>query len=351
MKKHIFYILLIGGFCGLLLFTLTFSREKHPNNGFNRNFIDVKLQQKKVLDLQSSSFIFIGSSDTGVLLRNFEHPTLMYRITKSSKNIDTISLKVPSDFNTTAAYTNITVLQPYSYLTNSSGSIIMLHKNINFKIPNTAFDQSCAISSNSIIVRVVKTNNGQKQRQLTKLVLSKGITIAKEFALPKQVDGFFCTDGQLSFNAKHSKLFYTYFYRGNFLCLDTNLQLLYESKTIDTVHRAKIKLGVTTSRFKDGTILESTILTDPSNLVNDFYTSNGDKIYILSALSADNEKVSIFDKKQSIDVYSEKEGKYLYSFNIPRYKGYKLDRFIVSDNSLSAIFNTFLVTYSINNAY
>lgn len=138
-----------------------------------------------------------------------------------------------------------------------------------------------------------------------------------------------------------------YFYRGLVLCLDTNLNLKYKLKTIDTVTKAAIKIGLYKEKLKDGSSISRITQTTPTELTNRYLTTYEDKIYILSGLKADNDLTTEFNKNQPIDVYSINNGKYLYSFYIPKYKEQKVNFFQIKKNKIIAIFGTNLVTFDL----
>jgi len=136
-----------------------------------------------------------------------------------------------------------------------------------------------------------------------------------------------------------------YYYRGEFLSLDTNLNLLYKSKTIDTVLTAdittKVKINV-----KENT--RTTMQTKPPNVVNAFITSDKNHIYVRSKLKADNDTDSKFVDNSIIDTYDIVSGKYKSSFYLPRYKGRKVSNFQIKGNILLAMYGRYLVKYGID---
>src|SRR5690606_27633545 len=60
--------------------------------------------------------------------------------------------------------------------------------------------------------------------------------------LQKQIDGIICTDGILVYDSEQQRLFYVYYYRNQFLCLNSTLDLLYRGNTLDTISRVKISI-------------------------------------------------------------------------------------------------------------
>ncbi|MCG1037959.1 hypothetical protein KI686_16295, partial [Polaribacter sp. DS7-9] len=58
--------------------------------------------------------------------------------------------------------------------------------------------------------------------------------------LEKQIDGLFCTDGMLHYNRKRHQLIYLYYYRNQYILMDTLLNIVHKGNTIDTNRVAKI---------------------------------------------------------------------------------------------------------------
>src|SRR5690606_22443648 len=116
------------------------------------------------------------------------------------------------------------------------------------------------------------------------------------------------------------------YYIGEFLCSDTNLNLVYRAKTIDTVKNVDIESKVKSSKI-DNQSVQVLIHSKPPKIVNRYLTINDNKLYVLSRSISDNEHRSATKKNSSIDVYSIGKGKYLYSFYIPKYRNIKVQEF------------------------
>lgn len=170
---------------------------------------------------------------------------------------------------------------------------------------------------------------------------------AKTYTLPagffKDRKDNFSVDGFACYNKAAGKVIYTFYYRNKFLCLDTGMNLLYTASLIDTNSVAKIELG----EYKaDGKRIRT--LAKPALTVNKRAYSNGNFVFIESALAADNEDQAVFDKHVVLDVYLLNNGSYSYSLYLPKYNGEKLLDFAVQGDLLIALYEKHLVSYSIN---
>lgn len=235
------------------------------------------------------------------------------------------------------------------YVTNKLGDISVWSKQYakNYNLSPLIFDAVKGVSQNSVVVRNFSIYQGQRQTELSKVSLSTEAKTEQKFILPKQIDGFFSTDGKIHYDKKHSRVFYLFFHRGEFLCLDTNLNLVYNAKTIDTVRFAKIKFGPYKDKFVNGILIKNRNLIAPLETVNRTITTDEDYVYIHSHLRSDNESKSTYLKNESIDIYLLKNGKYVRSFYLPRYKNMRLRDFKVSDQYIFAIYGNQVLSFFI----
>lgn len=212
------------------------------------------------------------------------------------------------------------------------------------KLPGTAFDQYSAIGKQSIACREVFIKNDQPHRRLTKMTTNR---VVGYFNLEGQGDEFFSNDGMLKYSSKHGRLIYSHFYRGEFICLDTNLNLLYTINTIDTVRNPVIQVA-TRERSDEMRITKSHIQSKLPRVINNNLFLDNEYIYITSELKADNEKNARWRSNQVLDVYGILNGQYRYSFYVPKYKREKLRDFVIKDNLIVCIFGDHLISYKLN---
>lgn len=345
MKIKIFYILFTI-VCGSFIMYLLSLKENQEKNAFTRKFINPNIKLKHVIKL-TTQFLLAEKPKDKIILDNYKDKSHLYSIDFSLKEIDTIPLHTPKGFNKSLNVYKAS-LESSIYLTNSFSEIVTFNQAIinSYKISNLNFDVFRPISQKSLVVRARKEIEKEKDRQLVKLSLKKSASIIKIFTIPKQIDGFFCNDGWLHFDEANSVIFYMYYYRGEFLCLDTNLNLKYKAKTIDTITKANIKTAFSSTRLNNGTRFNQVVPKNPPKLVNRHLTTNNDHVYVLSGLKADNETQSEFQSNQQVDVYSTKNGKYLHSFYIPKYKNQKLNYFEIKGDTIVAVFGIYLVTFN-----
>lgn len=147
----------------------------------------------------------------------------------------------------------------------------------------------------------------------------------------------------LAYNKDSKRLFYVEHYTNNIYCIDTNLNLIYHSNTIDTT---------TTSDLNVKTIMlgeyHKITPTAPSFVVNRYVFASKDYLFIMSGLKSDNESVLGFKNNSPVDVYSSTTGKYLKSFQLPDLKGKKATSISISNDILVALYNDCISTYKLD---
>ena len=345
MKKNFFNLILIMGIGIILLLLLKYFYFNNNKNNFLRKKVKANLELKNVIHMSDHIF-FVGQDDEYVVLQLLKDKFHFIKVDNNLKKIDTINLKMSKDFQTESnIYSgrlgdDIYLSNPYSDVIKFKGNNIE-----SYKVKKLRFSSIKPVSENSIIGRAKSSENRDNHRELVKIDLKDDGANRKKYIIPKQVDGFFCSDGWLHYDKNNEKILYMYFYRGQVLCLDTNLNLEYKLKTIDTVTRAAIKVGLYNDKLQDGSRVSRLTQITPSELTNRYLTTYENKIYVLSGLKADNDLTSEFNENQPVDVYSLNNGKYLYSFYIPKYKGQGINFFQIKKNKIIAIFGTNLVTF------
>ncbi|SEA65373.1 hypothetical protein [Pedobacter hartonius] len=347
--KRKFITILLTTFGSVLLILAVLWNDNSRANNFNRKFIQPQIKFLNGLELEYNTFLSCNT-EQGVWMQNRSNPFTIFSIGDSFKQPKKISFFPPKGFNLTRVNYDYGQVDSSTFITNDVGEIVRLNKfESNFySIPNHRFDSPAILSKNTVFVRSFAKVNSEDRLEITKIIINDSARIQKSYILPKQIDGIFCADGRLRYDKESAKLFYMYYYRGEILCLDTNLKVLYKVKTIDTVRIAKLSLTDNLDVSHTGTRNHGRSLRRTSIMVNKNFSISNNRLYIDSDLKADNQSASDYLNNSSIDVYSIKTGKYLHSFDIGRYKGRKIGQFFVEKDEIFALHQNILVKYSFN---
>lgn len=319
--------------------------RKNLTNGFKRNFINPHLKLIRQIEFQDFSFL-AWKPDEDIWLKSRKRHFILLNIDSSLQKSKELKLEIPREFDAERRNYYYSNIDSIVYVTNEAGEIVKLSKvkSSFFKMPNIKFDDPSAISHNSIVVRIFLKHKQKTILAIAKIAINNKAEIQKKYILPDQTEGIFSSDGILQYDKVNSKIYYAFYRKGEFLCLDTNLNLLYKAKTIDTVRFAKLKIGIYKDKSKGKTVDKRT-LQNSFDKVNGYFTTNNDKLYIHSLLKADNQSISDFSNNSAIDVYSLKDGEYLYSFLIPKYMGSKIGKFSISGTVILAMYRHSIVKY------
>ncbi|SIO53592.1 hypothetical protein [Chitinophaga niabensis] len=337
-----FVIICIATCGGLVLILYAFMpRPNSIKNGFVRNIIPAKAKLEKVLDTKYTAYYFAGNTDHHIYLGNYS--SAMHILVVNSDLTDTTTYTQHLEKNEKGAWklARLIVDSPTVYISDGITPAIY-RSNLHELSLSKYFERSCFftsainVSPNSFLVKGVKN----KENLLLKVTNDSPYVKPMPNVLEKQVDGLFCTDGTLIIDPETKNLIYLYYYRNEFLKLDTSLNIIYKGHSIDTNRVAQIKIADVTSHSKR-------IMSAPPTFVNRSGTIYKNRLYISSALRADNEQSKEYNKNETIDVYSLENGEYINSFYMPKFKGAKAEQYRIVNNRIIAIYEHTLCMYSL----
>ncbi|PTS95405.1 hypothetical protein DBR11_21435 [Pedobacter sp. HMWF019] len=313
---------------------------RHNKNNFIRLLPPSKVTPGNILDFKTQGWNFAGYSSDSIYLGNLYTPDRLVKVDSELRDTLAVKLGIPNRTKLTKGYTNL--VDDSSVYTLDGNRPLLLAGNKSNRVLASAskppfFTQAIHTGGNSFVLRVVQAG---QNKLVTYRTDSVGFKMAAKL-LEKQVDGIFCTDGNLVKVPNSNKIIYVYYYRNQFICTDDNLNLLYKGKTIDTVSHAHIKVDYIKS-------LNETTISSPPLYVNKQSAANEKYLFIHSALIADNEVAESLEKVSVIDVYAVKDGKYQFSFYLPDFRGNKIKDFRVYGQSLYALYDHYLYKYQLN---
>jgi hypothetical protein len=348
MRRASIYIVVLILISIVTLIGIKHFQDRQPLNSFNRNFLKIRIDLLNFHELSDNHYTFVNQTAKSISIRNYSDRLNIYDISYDLNIIDTLELKYPHGFLDKRANVSFDVLNNDIYLMNSLGILHILKygKSLSFNHPNIHVDKLQAVDSNTIIVRNTTKSIDNTILEISKLSIKEKIPLIKKYFLPKTKDAFFANDGYLHYDKTTNQIFYMYFYKGFVTCLDTNLNLRYISKTIDTVRNVNI---VTKELELDinGNSVKKSLMTKPPSFVNYYITTHNKYFYILPRLRADNEDKINSSTKEVIDVYNTNDGKYSYSFYVPKYRNLNLREFLITDKLMFAFFGKYIVSYRI----
>lgn len=351
MKQFYKYILGLVVLSIILVFFLKSKIQHHEGQGFLRKIVDCQLNVEANYNLPPGLFLFSGFSKSKVFLQNLKSTDIAYSIDFDLKKMSSVDMLIPKNVKKENSGTSMYLAgNSMSILSEQTGELFhhSLVSNVTktYILPKMDFIHHVLLPNNIFVAKSLIFYDDKPQRILTKVNYVDG-KILDTFKIPKQIDGFFSTDGMLSFSREQKKLVYAFFYRGQFLCLDSNLKVLYSAKTIDTVTQAAIYLK---ENVEENALTKSvsTTMSRPPTPVNRNLRVSKNNIYIWSALKADNESGTSFIENQVVDVYRLQNGTYSHSFYVPNFRGVKFRYLEIVGDKVYCIYpNNHLVKFSL----
>lgn len=317
-------------FSAFTLFVLYYAAPM-PNrvkNGFQRNFYPIQVEKLAQNELGKEISALSGIDNDNFYFAG-THPSWILRTDKNIKIIDTIWLGVNKTKMFVAPNTLVDSPNIYMYAGNVSTLIKGRFGKFSIdtiKLNTPVFTRSAQISPSTIILRGF--DNTQMQQTFKKINCENGV-ILKESKIIKDTDLGISTDGYLKYDSYNNNLLYVQLYQNGIYCLDTNLNLIYKAKTIDTINQIEVPLENVQGKMMPKV---------PVNPINLECTINNDFLLVVSTLAADNESMNEFKSHYPIDIYKTRTGEYLKSFYIPKTQGQKIRNIRIDENRLIVLY-------------
>ena len=312
--------------------------------GFERHFKFSKLELSDTLDLQYNSYYLAGASMKKIYLGNKNVPFQLLEVSNTLKESSPIKIKLE---NPPLKSTPI-IVDSYHFYFRDPISRVVYKGNKNDWRAEIYMDDSTFISTDVPIANgamVIRTSGTTHERVLAKKTINPPYLETAPGILEKQVDGIFCVDGMLNYSPVSNMVVYLYYYRNQYICMDTSLNVLYRANTIDTISQAQIKVSEIESQHA-WTMAKPPVIVNKSSAIAD------NLLFVHSGIQADNEDRLLFLNGSVIDVYDlGKSGAYILSFYIPDYKGHLLKSFQIHKDRLVALHDRYLVTYLLDIKY
>ncbi|SMC97092.1 hypothetical protein [Pedobacter africanus] len=348
-KKHIrasFGVILFALVVFVSMYIILHENES-GHNGFKRKVKTNHCIQLNELNLNSDGYYFSEIAQGHIAMNNLFDGANLTLLSYTLNPIKQYRFEDLLDRGSTPKLTYSYLYQDNIYVFDRVNAISMRIDTKNDKVKKTKIDSLPfrnveIINNDSFLLMTSKSKDSMDVRAIKK-VNWHGREVAR-FIPTKQKESFFSTDGYCVYDSNSNKIIYTYAYRGEFVCLDTNLKVLYKTHTIDTNRLSTVESRKRNAVIKNREVKVVTLGKPPRVINRNISVSKGN-LFIQSYLKASNEKSDTYNKVYIIDVYAIENGKYLYSFYIPRIKNKNLLRFKVSDNKLFALHGNTLMVY------
>lgn len=320
-------------FAALLIILNSANLPNKESNGFIRKYKFENIRPvaernifsmvRRISGYKEDVIYFSGRSPQWVLATDYSFSkvdTLLYNVGLSDKLRDPgIYVDSPNVF----MYAN-----EISYLLKGT---INSKKLDTVRLKTDLITRNAQISTSRLAVRSIDSS---QTTQLFKVIdCISGDVLHQSAIVSSKYFGGFDVDGILRFDRKLQQLYYIQMFSNEIFCMDTSLNVIYKSHTIDTMHTNKVVVDLVT---ESGTT--KIMATQPRAAVNKFVDVADGKIYVVSGLRGDNEKLASFNRIIPIDIYSGINGEYLFSISIPKTQKEKLLDLKVFNNIIGIVY-------------
>ncbi len=199
------------------------------------------------------------------------------------------------------------------------------------------FVQCIPLSTTSYILRAI---NGANENTIVKIKSHAPFLTEGMHILEKQQEGLFSTAGKLHYSPALHQLIYLYYYRNEYITIDTNLVVLARSLTLDSNRQARTKVV----ELRPGRYT----LANPPAVVNRLSCVFEDDLFVCSTVRGIGEQEKHFESHSVIDVYNLQEKVYTSSFYLNDYHHQKPTSFRMSKNKIIVVYDDAVLIHFID---
>jgi hypothetical protein len=358
MKKPIILLFSCAILSALLVVALYGLSDQHirKNNSFLRVTLKNPFYIIGGMDLKYNSYYIAGATHDHIYLANVT--ALLHLFVLNTKEKDSTGLALMDTSEITLKIKNlehlkfrrprISVNAPYFYILD--GVMPSLYRGTlnEWEADSFMFDKAAyfldGVPMNATSFAIKAISSLTNEHVLGKIKADSPYVKFTPGILQKQVDGRFCTDGMLHYDNATGKAIYLYYYRNQYMVMDTSMNLLYRGNTIDTVSHAQISGDTISSE-------SSYTMGSPPVTVNEVSCVSNGLLFVKSPLLSKNEEEGIFKLQSVVDVYDLKNGTYKFSFYIPKFNGKSFRDFKVAGDKLFVLYDQHLEINELNADY
>ncbi len=290
--------------------------------------------------LPGKNFYFSGIADDIIFLSHKSSPNRVLEVDTIFTKTISYSLLFGETKNLYAPEMSVTATRNVFIMDGLMPAIMHGHLSdsslMTVSLDKLYFQKGLALSDASLMLQVFDST--RRQNVFIKYNLLTKHTSRYIYAPTTYGDGVFSIDGTISFDEKAHQLAYVYFFRNRFDILDTNLHVIGTSQTIDTVSHPVLSINT----FGNKRTLTSTPL-----LVNKGCCISGNRLYIISGITAKNELKDLRENCTVIDIYSVITGAYIQSLYAYDFRDQPLSDFKVIGDQFIGIFGNYLAKFAI----
>lgn len=316
-------------------------RSGNKDNGFNRSFFKEELKLIAAWEKPENVTEIEGFIQNKIVFKT-KIPGIIWMFTMNDP-AGSYYATIPFPANERASWS-------YQYLPEDSSIVIAagnvpglyFKKNSEYKFGKLPFTRIVRISPSSFIARGFDSSIKNRDQIFIKENILSGKRIINTAIFPLMNDAGLSTDGTLHFDKSTGWLSYITFYSNNLVVLDTNLNVIYHTSTIDSTRHNRTRIGEL--RIDDKVKYTN---TGPRETVNTDNCVSEGILYNRSLVKADNEERKTFSQNGVIDLYDLRNGRYMGSVYLPYHANEPPLGFKVTDQFMFVLYNSKLIKYKL----
>lgn len=315
-----------------VLFVLTVQFQIPPGN-FKRGFLEKERRAAQFISLPGYSCEKIVSiSQQGIFITT-KHPDKLVAI--RGKEIKELLVNEPLFFNAPLGNFKETgnANAIYIFKINSDSFLIVTpqqHSFVAHRCPPLAFTRCSVLDSNFFVFRKYDYS---KRDQLFSTLSFPGRRTDETKLTAFHHDWGMSTDGTLLYNPFLKRFIYAFFYRPKAILFDSSLRL---HDSLDLLGLSSQNISVID--VSTNTSEHFTTTRDPLVVCNKHACAYKNYLLIHSAVRGSNERLGLFNKTETLDLYDLIRLKYLGSFHIPRYSANEIRDIQIFDDTLYVLY-------------
>ncbi|MYY43979.1 DoxX family protein [Elizabethkingia anophelis] len=310
-------------------------------NNFTRRFLKHPLEDEDAkIDLGFNSYYFAGYDEGHIYLGNVTAPLILTTVDTALTTKSRMKIRLDNKDHPFRSI-QMQVKSPYYYL--YDGDVPVIYRgNLRDSFARTIsyndayFTQLAIIDSNKFAIRTLNSKNQNYTLGSLDISDSQKVRLYPSL-IEKQTDGVFDSDGKLVIDQRNKQLSYAYYYRNQFIVMDSNINLVHRLHTIDTITQAQVravalsdgrhKMGAPPLQVNKNMVIAHNILFNQSNLRGKF------------------EDKDAWKQAAIIDCYNTDKQNYIGSFYISNRGENKIAHFLITDRYLYILSGNELVRF------
>ncbi len=337
-KLKILSGLTFGSVLAVFILILLADKGEISKQDFDRKFNQEIIHRSKEIKVEEDSYV-AGLTTRNLYIGNLKHGVSLLQVDLRSMDREQISIQID---DRELSHPHIRIDSPNFFVSDGHKAALYSGRLENWTTRRShrhlvPFIDAQVISPSSTVLRAI---NSKDENAIVKISdMAPHQTISKD-ALMNQSDGLYSTAGALHYSRFKNKIIYVYYFRNEYILLDTMVNLYAKGKTIDTVSVA----NVNALQLTDDTYT----LAAPLQMVNKCSFVFRDYLFICSVIMGSNDEEQIFRNSNTIDIYCLADLRYLMSFRVPDYEDQKLKSFYIREGVLVGCYRTRIVVFNLD---